>query len=442
MNTEDIKGRMVFYNSWWREKKVTKELAPLFKREVFAKIESYLNLPRVIVLKGPRRTGKSTLVYQLIEKLLNGGTAAENILYLNFEDPILRFDFHKLLKFYEEITEVDLEEKGRKYIFLDEVQLLPFWAEGVKAFFDKKYPLKFICLGSSSTLLQKGGESLAGRSIEEIVLPFNFREWANYQLFKKKTEISINSQNYLLFQKEMETLSNKYLERGGFAHILDIPEEELIKKMIYEDIVQKVIYRDLVEVYNIREPAILEKVFYYLIQISGQVLNVSSLSQTLALNRETLRSYLTYLNSAYLYFTIPKFSHSIKQVLGSGEKAHLIDPVFSLLGLNKEISFKFETAIACYFHELYPHDLYYFREIEEVDLVIARGRELIPIEIKSGERITARELKGLFKFMEKYKVKKGYVVYRGEEKKEKFGSKTVYFLSGFKMMYLGEGVDG
>ena len=66
----------------------------------------------------------------------------------------------------------------------------------------------------------------------------------------------------ILFQKQIEILWQRYLAKGGFAHLLEIKEKVILQKLIFEDVVQKIIYKDLVDLYNIREPAVLEKVFY------------------------------------------------------------------------------------------------------------------------------------------------------------------------------------
>lgn len=435
MDQEKLTERLIFYNPWWKERQVPEALIPLFKRTVFAKIKKYLLLQRIILLKGPRRTGKSTLIYQLIDDLLDSNVEPIRILYLNFEDPLLREDLHTLLSSYEKISLEELSRGKTRYIFLDEIHLLNNWSQAVKAFFDKKYPLKFIASGSAASLLQKTSESLAGRTIEETVLPLSFQEWVDYYRLKQGAKDELTRQNYLLFKKELEILFQKYLVKGGFAHLLGIEETPLLRKLVLEDVIQKVIYKDLVDLYGIREPIVLEKVFYYLLSISGQILNLSNLGKLVGLNRETLRSYLSYLKQAYLYFELYKFSHSVKERIASAPKIHLTDPGLFLLSTRPSSAFVWETAIAALLWQRAGSDLYYWRNREEVDLVWVNGRELLPIEIKTGEEIEKKRLSALVKFMVNFNIKRGYVIYSGEKKRIEVEGKNITFFPAWYFFY-------
>lgn len=436
MNEEELSEKFVFYNPWWQKHQVPLILSPSFKRPIFEQLIHYLSLERIIILKGPRRTGKSTLMYQLIDQLIKTGTHPATILYLNFEDPLLRTSLFDLFRLFEKLLLEPLEYAKPKYIFLDEIHLLPGWASSLKAFFDKKYPLKFICSGSAASLIHKSSESLAGRTIEEIIYPFNFREWANFHLVKEGQKENIDAKNYLLYKKQIDLLWEKYLVRGGFAHLLEIEDLYLLQKLVYEDVVQKVIYKDLVDLYGIREPSVLEKVFYYLINTSGHILHLTDLGNTIGLNRETLRSYLSYLKQAFLYFDLSKYSRSVKQTLSSSAKIHLVDPVFFILTPERKQSFIWETTIASYMYQKHAPHIFYWREREEVDLVWQNAGTLIPIEVKSGKNVMKKDLKGLIKCLDRFSTKEGWVLYGGEDKKETIGARRIKFFNAAKFIYL------
>jgi len=436
MNEEELLSKFVFYNPWWQQHQVPSILSPPFKRPIFAQLIHYLSLERIIILKGPRRTGKSTLMYQMIDQLIKTGTHPTTILYLNFEDPLLRTSLFDLFSLFEKQLQEPLERTKPKYIFLDEIHLLPGWASSLKAFFDKKYPLKFICSGSAVSLIAKSSESLAGRTIEEIIYPFAFREWVNYHFIKKGQKEKIDATNYRLYKKQIDLEWEKYLVKGGFAHLLEIEDQILLQKLVHEDVVQKVIYKDLVDIYGIREPSVLEKVFYYLIRTSGGILHLTDLGTTVGLNRETLRNYLSYLKQAFLYIELYKYSSSVKQTLSSAVKIHLVDPVFFALTAEPKRSFIWETTIASYMYQKHSPHLFYWREREEVDLVWQNAGTLIPIEVKSGKNVMKKDLKGLFKCMDRFHIRDGWVLYAGEDKKETTGGRTIRFFNAAKYMYL------
>lgn len=92
MEAKALKESLYFYNPWWETAKVPADLIKEYQRPVIKKLFSYLPMDRVIVLKGPRRTGKTTLLYQIIDQLLKKGVPAADILFLSFDDVKVRID--------------------------------------------------------------------------------------------------------------------------------------------------------------------------------------------------------------------------------------------------------------------------------------------------------------------------------------------------------------
>ncbi|MGB9613403.1 MAG: AAA family ATPase, partial [Candidatus Margulisiibacteriota bacterium] len=180
---EKLRESLNFYNPWWRTGRVPDELKLVYQRPILRKLISYLNLDRIVVLKGPRRTGKSTLLYQIIDSLILNGVSPQSILYLSFDDIDARAELSLIIKAYEEILSKNIAETKETYCLLDEVHFLDNWSFQIKKYFDRKFPIKFIVSGSSASLIKKGAESLAGRTVEEIILPFSFKE---YLAFKTK----------------------------------------------------------------------------------------------------------------------------------------------------------------------------------------------------------------------------------------------------------------
>ena len=116
-------------------------------------ISSFMKYDEVVVIKGIRRSGKSTLMINQIKNLLENGVEINEILYVNFEDP--RLINHLTLDLFQTIKDVYLEylnPKGKPYIFLDEIQNIPSWEKWV----NKEYELKLSNItisGSNSSML-------------------------------------------------------------------------------------------------------------------------------------------------------------------------------------------------------------------------------------------------------------------------------------------------
>ncbi len=438
VNLEKLKEIIYFHNPWWTIQVVPQELLADYQRPILKTLLSYLDLERILVIKGPRRTGKTTLLYQMIDYLLKNGVESKNIFFLSFEDLVSRQDFDEITKVYQELTRRILFREKKVYFFLDEVQFLENWSFYLKRYFDKKYPIKFIVSGSSASLIRKGSESLAGRTVEEVILPFSFSEYLDYYLRNEKLKKEIwrikkdfdfkklPSKNSLIpYQTEVKILWEEYLNKGGFPHLFKVKEKILWEKILKEDVVEKVIYRDLVELYQIKKPPALENLFLYLSEHSSQLLNISSIANSLKLSREYTEKYIEYLKQAYLVFKLKRYSKSIETQIRRTEKCYLIDSGLMQLARTPNLGKCVETMVA---RHLMHRELYYYRNNYEIDMVLRMKEELIPIEVKYKDEITPSDLKGLLKFLETFKKKYAILVTKDLLKKEQKNGRSILYL--------------
>jgi predicted AAA+ superfamily ATPase len=442
-NKRRLEEALHFHNPWWLQEKVPGELLEKFKRPVFEQIIEYLKLKRILILKGPRRVGKTSLAYQVIDYLLGKGVPPQNILFLSFDDPKAREDLDEIFKVYETIAGKTIEEMKTVYCFLDEVHFLPHWEFFVKKYFDKKYPIKFIVSGSAATLIKKSSESLAGRTVEESLFPFSFFEYLLYKIKDAQIikELEARRQTFNLrklpaplpapIEKILKIHLKEYQRRGGFPHVFGTTEKHLWHKLLYEDVVEKVVYKDLVELYDVRQPQILEKLLLYASGISGQILNISNIANSIGLSREFVEKYLSYLENAYLLFTLKKYAPTIEKQIRSLEKVHLIDcGLISILDRPAEGNVV-ESFLAQHFYRRNEKHLYYFKDKFEVDLVYSqpgnrpKGKSIIPIEVKTGDRIKTGDLNGLSNFMERYNERLGIITSYEQLDKLKIKSREI-----------------
>jgi len=439
MNNYSILERLSFHNAWWTTGKVPSSFIPEFRRNIVNVLLSYSTKNRAMLLKGPRRVGKTTALYQVIDTLIKKHVNPKDICYVSLDDPMLKVPLDEIIKIYEQYRGKKLTE-GISYFFLDEAQFLKDWELTVKLFLDRKYPIKFFISGSSVSLLTQKVESLAGRTVEEILFPFSFREYLSF--FAPQIENHIKKNNILPdvlpdaiipFISDIKINFSNFLRTGGFPQIYS-ENEELYPKFIKEDILDKVIFRDLVDLYKIREPAYLEKLFYYLGKNTATIVNFTTLSQSLGISRVVVERYISYLEQALLFFRLPKFSKSLKETLRSNPKGHLIDPALANL-FRVEHSQILESAVAVFIFSKFQKNTYFWRDqFHEVDIIIDE-EELIPVEVKSSDK---KEIpKGLLYIMEKQKLNKGFVVYNGEFSKVRVGKKQIIFCPAWYFL-LGE----
>ena len=170
-----MKQLMKMWNPWWTEGKVPASKKRILRPHTLETILKLLDIREIICITGVRRCRKSTAMYQAIDYLIGKGVKPENILYFNldelFED--------KSIGLLDSIFEVYIElhaPKGRKYIFLDEIQNIKGWEQWVKKFYDLYgEELKFVLTGSNSTMLSDQlATLLTGRMIMQHVFPTSF----------------------------------------------------------------------------------------------------------------------------------------------------------------------------------------------------------------------------------------------------------------------------
>ena len=154
--------KLEIFNHWWKSGRVKKEFSPKYKRKLFYEIIKYMDKRQILALVGLRRTGKTTLLYQLIQHLIEQGINPFNILYFSFDEEDVSVE--EILDYYEkEILKKDLSNE-KVFLFFDEIQKLNNWEDKLKILYDLYPKMKIIVSGSASiNLLFKGKETLAGR---------------------------------------------------------------------------------------------------------------------------------------------------------------------------------------------------------------------------------------------------------------------------------------
>ena len=177
----DIKQSLITNNVWWKNQKINPQFLLGRKREEFNSIIQKIDEKRILSIIGPRRVGKSTLIYQTINYLIEDKKVdKKRILLFSGDDPSLFFNKDDKISdvlevYFNEILEESISNLSSKvYIFIDEIHFIKNWQNYLKVCFDRKYNIKFIITGSSSLhLFKDSNESLLGRIENMYVLPLH-----------------------------------------------------------------------------------------------------------------------------------------------------------------------------------------------------------------------------------------------------------------------------
>ncbi len=445
-------------NRWWRTGKVDKVLLYRNTRSEFQNIIELVNEKRILALIGPRQVGNSTLLNQTIDYLLKTGIASHRILLFGGDDPGLFSDPKTAVRdvieeYLKEVVQEKIEAISEKvYIIIDEIHFLHNWQLDLKSYYDKKYNLKFIISGSSAThLFHHSKESLLGRMDEILIFPLDFQQFLNfYTVYKENQETSIpefSRQEHLLEDTaacydfieakfrdliEHENLIGKilkeYLLSGGYPEYFENTNLLIWQRRLVEDIVTKGLYRDIVSIYNIKSPEVLEKLMFFIAANQGQAFAYTSIAQTIGVDTVTVASYVNYLEQAFLIGVQENYSTNIGKVIRKNKKLYVIDNGIrnALLKVNR-----FEPAVegqliencAVHYTRLFAeqnrYNLFYWRDGQkEVDIVLDKKSQVVPVEVKYRNQINWEDLKGLAAFMNKFKTTHGIVISKNILKKD------------------------
>jgi len=376
-------------NRWW-----SGQLELDYKdREIYPDLRRFLPERQIIALTGLRRVGKTTLMLRLAKEWAG---PRENVVYFSFDD-FRDVRIADVLKAYSELMGKDLDE-GAYLILLDELQKVRGWEEQVKRIYDNRRNFKIIISGSESLFIRKGSrESLAGRFFEFRVGQLSFREFLGFRGAEVK--------NMRLQEAELAALFRRYLLTNGFPELID-SDVQVIRKYLKEGIIQKAVYRDIPQIMPVGEPAIMESILNIIMKDPGQMLNMEELAGEMGISRQTVSLYLDYLEKSYLIRKLYNFSASARKTERKLKKYYpaIISP--DLIEKSEWGKVIETAAVVSSGAEFFWRDAYK----REVDIVLA-GKELLPIEVKSGKA----ETKNLLFFMEKFKAGRGFVLTTEEE---------------------------
>jgi len=402
---EKIKSILESQNPWWFDKRFEKGINRLNN---YNKLLDYLKLKEILFLIGVRRCGKSTLMYQLIDKLLKNHSANQ-ILFINLDEPYFMSQRENSQLIKGIVEDYLLENKVNKlYLFIDEVQNYSFWSETLKYLYDINRNIKIIASGSSSNIIEsKLSIKLSGRYFYQIISPLSFKEFLN---FNNKNKLEI---------KEYKNSFEKYLLFGGFPRVV-LEKNVEIKKEILINYFQTIYSKDIILPNNIRNSQDIYDLLYYLISNNSKFYSYNSISKVLEISVDTIKEYINYSVDSYLLFNLYKYDKSIKKQLRNDKKIYSIDT-----GLTNAISFKFSEDKGrllenLVFIELKKRnkEIYYHKDNYECDFVIKKGLKIThAIQVTkslANPDTRKREIKGLLDALKTYNLSQGLILTEDE----------------------------
>ncbi|MBI2120882.1 MAG: ATP-binding protein [Parcubacteria group bacterium] len=368
-----------------------------FKRKLYSSLKDHLSTPEVTVLTGMRRTGKTTLIKQLLSEI-----SSENKVYFDFENIADREFFSQ--KNYENIPFAlsgrGLDMKIKLYIAIDEIQLVPNSPSVIKYLHDH-YDIKFLVTGSSSYYLKNlFSESLAGRKKIFELFPLDFGE---FLVFKGIPHSSRDfSESAFLFSEfeRLQIFYEEFIRFGGFPEIV-LALDDARKKDLLIDILSSYINIDIATLADFRRKDIVYSLMQMLASRVGSRLDYAKLARNIGVSPVTVKNYVDFFEQTYFLSRVPVFSRSPDKAIVKAKKLYFSDN--GILNILAEVSggSQFENAV---FTELrhYGEVRYYaLKNGREIDFIVGRN---MAFEVK--ETPAENDLKSLHALAEKIGIKK------------------------------------
>ncbi len=417
---KEIKKRLAFDNPWWESGEIDEERRDWPRRAYFAgfmHLVQQTEVKRAVVLMGPRRVGKTVMITQAIQKLIEDGIKPAYICYVSVDTPTYTgVALERLLRWFMEIHGHDRSDQ--LFVFFDEIQYHPDWERHLKSLVDSFPAMRFVASGSAAAALKmKSIESGAGRFTDFLLPPLNFAEFLR---FKGLEDRLVRVENKRVIIHDAEGLNGAfidYLNFGGFPEAVLKPEvREAMDRFIANDIIDKVLLRDLPSLYGIADTQELKRFFTVLAYNTGMEVSFEGLARASGVAKNTLRKYLDYLQAAFLVTLLHRVDQNaarFKRV--THFKVYLTNPsirtaLFGPVSPDENAMGPLaETAVFSQFAQTgWAENIFYGRwKSGEVDLVYLDNGRVVPggaVEIKWSDRAAARpreELKGLLKFCSK-----------------------------------------
>jgi len=410
------------FNPHWEGHTMPEWMWP--KRRVFGYMLKLIDSPLSLGIGGLRRTGKTTLLKQLVGELSGNGVPPKRICYFQFDRDIILKNENALAKVIDAYLTDILDDsigriKDKTYIFLDEIQLVPGWSDIVKRYLDRDHPLTFVVSGSSSLLLEsESTESLAGRLDMLRLSPPDFRDYLTINGLVPPPELRIDpgmtkipTETTLFYganRSRLATAYVDYLRWGGFPQLRELNDEESRRRYIKEVVVEKILRYDLPARFGGENPLDLEMLYEIYANEYGQIVEYNTLARDVGVSVGRLKRLTQALMAGYLVHYCYNHTRSQRKSGRTGKKVYLSTPSLAahrygpLNAFPELLGRIVENDIFLRLRDMDETLTFWRVGRQEIDFIFHVQDGLIPVECKTG-RLRSQDTRVLRAVSEKLK---------------------------------------
>ena len=407
------------YNPHWAGASPLGHLEQVFPRDTLDMLRSYADDRQMVVLSGPRRAGKTVLLKQMMAELVAKGVDPRRMLYFSF-DGLVATDHMAISKivgyFKDNVLPSKPSKVDRAYLFLDEIQFVPYWPTMLKRFYETEPHMKMFVSGSSALEVRRDSrESLAGRRFDFTVHPLSFREYLRFKGIEVHRLDWSDTSGRLpgmldMRMDEIRRHLSDYMLRGGYPETVGMAQASRVCEYLRHSVLEKVVYRDLPEVEGVRDPTAVMQLVQIAASISSRAFEIGNVGSAIGVDRNRASAYVSMLERAGLVSVSYNLTRSKVKAARTSKRLYMADTgmMSCLLGYDSlltgpELGRLAETA--AYNHLSRTGNAYFWRDARgnEVDIVLTERADVVPIEVKYQTNITKADAKGLARFCETHR---------------------------------------
>ncbi len=391
------------------------------KRDLESEIRKYLNSEEILLIVGPRRCGKTTIVNRILD------TQKGRINRISFDNL-------KTLRLFEEDIDAFIDENVKDYdiVFIDEVQYSKDSGKKLKYVYDH-HKTKLIISGSSATEISiQSLKYLTGRIFSFNLYPFSFREFIRAREPKLEKYLEKKDVSEIILERLNRNLE-EYNLFGGYPRVV-LAKSYDEKKKVLEGIFNTYLLKEIREILDLSDDYKLNNLIKALALQTGNIINYSELSNITGFSYLDLKKYLNILEKTFILKQVRPYYTNKRTEIVKAPKIYFFDMGFRNVVID---NFQKERTDFGNIYENFVFSQFIFNGFElkywhtksdaEVDFVLEKGSNLIPIEVKSnliGKKLT----KSFRSFLDKYIVKKGYFFSLNFYSEMKIGNTDIKFL--------------
>lgn len=376
-----------------------------FKRRLFSLLKKQIHTQEIVVLTGMRQVGKTTLCRMLFNEI-----ESNNKVFLDIENPVEQkiFEEQDFNNIWANLQPYGISKKEKAFLFLDEIQAMPGIVKAIKYLYDH-YQVKFFLTGSSSFYLKNlFPESLAGRKIVYELFPLDFEEFLVFKgaekIFYPTFPEKEKNKNEVVYEK-FKKFYDEYLNYGGFPKVVLTDDLEQKKEQL-NDLFKSYFEKDVRLITDFREIHAFRDLLFLLMQRVGSRLEISKLASEVGASRQTISSYLSFLEGTYFISLISPFTRNVDREISRTKKIYFCDN--GILNHFAKLSegALFENAIFQNLRKYGKVNYYQRRTGVEIDFILAEKN--IALEIKQTGREEDQEK--LTRLAKDLKISESYLI--------------------------------